>query len=198
MKKFMFGTVITLGIGVAFLVSFPSVESAEESTKGAEGYIVNEPVVAPAGESDEAKAIREIELRESVEEKYPEINMGTLPSDMESPSHDPYSQWENNQVGFIQRIHDMTHQKVFAQFKQGAYEMSEENINLLLLELEEHNYYHGAEYYLEVLTEWQNGDFSNVIEVHNKIWKDQGGTIGEAERLLTPAEEQEFIETNFR
>ena len=33
---------------------------------------------------------------------------------------------------------------------------------------------------LEVLTRWENNDFSNAVEEHNYFWKKLGGTIGKA------------------
>ncbi|WP_416826451.1 DUF6241 domain-containing protein [Ectobacillus polymachus] len=45
---------------------------------------------------------------------------------------------------------------------------------------------------------WKKGDFSNSVDVHNKIWNWQGGNIGAATRLLTADEENRFIAENFR
>lgn len=98
---------------------------------------------------------------------------------------------------FQQTLHEMTHQKIHAEAKWGATEITEEQIDTMLATMEKESYVH-EEYYREVLTAWKNGDFSNAVEVHNKIWEIQGGTIGRAERLLTAEEEQEYIDRNFR
>lgn len=180
MKKFILGLAVILGMGIIVFVSFPTNELAEENTV------------------EESKAIAESELRATEESKHPEINMGILPSDIEASSINLVGTWETNQIGIEQRIHDMTHQKVYAEFKQGAHEMNEENINALLLALERSVSNDEIEYCKEVLSKWKDGDFSNAVEVHNKLWLEQGGTIGKAERLLTPEEEQEFVENNFK
>lgn len=104
--------------------------------------------------------------------------------------------YKDNEAGFMQRIHDMTHQKVYANDKWGALEASEENITMLLSLLDE-NDYDDEDYYRKVLNIWKKGDFSNAVEVHNKIWRAQDGSIGKAKRLLTPKEEQLFVENNF-
>lgn len=104
--------------------------------------------------------------------------------------------YKNNEAGFMQRIHDMTHQKVYANDKWGALETNEENITMMLSLLDE-NEYEDEDYYREVLTTWKDGDFSNAVEVHNKIWRAQDGSIGKAKRLLTPEEEQLFVKNNF-
>ncbi|MBT2654199.1 hypothetical protein J7E81_02935 [Bacillus sp. ISL-18] len=94
-------------------------------------------------------------------------------------------------------LHAMTHQKVAADEKWGGYRITEEDINLMLRTLEVTNYDH-EDYYRKVLTSWKRGDFSNAVEVHNKIWEWQGGNIGKATRLLTPQEEKEYIKKNFK
>ena len=91
----------------------------------------------------------------------------------------------------------MTHQKVAADEKDGATEMTPERIDQLLKTLDETNYVY-KDTYLGILKEWDKGNFENAVEAHNEILSLQDGTIGVATRLLTPEEEQEFIEQNFR
>lgn len=112
----------------------------------------------------------------------------------ESSEPQPY---EYSKKGFEQRIHEMTHQKVYAESKWGAFEMKEENIDMLLLVLDETEM-ENKKSYREVLNKWKRGDFSNSVEVHNSIWSSNEGDIGEAERLATPEEEKVFVEENFR
>ena len=94
-------------------------------------------------------------------------------------------------------VHRMTHQKVAADEKDGATEMTPERIDQLLKTLDETNYVY-KDTYLGILKEWDKGNFENAVEAHNEILSLQDGTIGVATRLLTPEEEQEFIEKNFR
>ncbi|PFN80684.1 hypothetical protein COJ85_29795 [Bacillus sp. AFS076308] len=94
-------------------------------------------------------------------------------------------------------VHRMTHQKVAADEKDGATEMTPERIDQLLKTLDEADYVY-KDVYLGILNEWDKGNFENAVEAHNEILSLQDGTIGFATRLLTPEEEQEFIEQNFR
>ncbi|TWT24235.1 DUF6241 domain-containing protein [Planomicrobium sp. CPCC 101110] len=96
-------------------------------------------------------------------------------------------------------LHLMTHQKVEAKEKWGAVEMTPENIeNLLTIVESNQGRYENAAYYIEVLTQWQKGDFANAVEVHNYIWQLNGGTVGRATGLLDAAEEQIYIKKNFK
>lgn len=94
-------------------------------------------------------------------------------------------------------VHRMTHQKVAADEKDGATEMTPERIDQLLKTLDEADYVY-KDVYLGILNEWDKGNFENAVEAHNEILSLQDGTVGVATRLLTPEEEQEFIEQNFR
>lgn len=47
--------------------------------------------------------------------------------------------------------------------------MSEENIDSLISALEKSDSNEEVEYYKEVLSKWKDGDFSNAVEVHNKL-----------------------------
>lgn len=194
MKKFMLGLGITLGIGVVVLASFPKIESAKENVGNVSRNLQSEEYK----EIGNSEAVAEEKLRAKEQKENPGINMGILPSEIEAKSINLVGTWESNQVGIEEQIHTMTHQKVHSEFKQGAFEMNEENINALLLALDRSESNDEIKYYKEVLNKWKDGDFSNAVEVHNKLWLEQGGTIGKAERLLTPEEEQDFVERNFR
>ncbi|MGI2329480.1 DUF6241 domain-containing protein [Planococcus sp. YIM B11945] len=96
-------------------------------------------------------------------------------------------------------LHKMTHQKVKAKEKWGAVEMTPENIEGLLTIVQENKtLYEYGDYYEEVLSQWQSGDFSNSVDVHNFIWQLNGGTIGKATGRLSKAEEKKYIEKNFK
>lgn len=96
-------------------------------------------------------------------------------------------------------LHQMTHQKISAGKKKGAVEMTQENIDglLLIVQANKHLYEHGP-FYEDALTEWQQGDFSNSVTVHNTIWDWHKGTVGRATGLMSAEEEQEFVERHFR
>ena len=96
-------------------------------------------------------------------------------------------------------LHQMTHQKISAGKKKGAVEMTQENIDglLLIVQTNKHLYEHGP-FYEDALTEWQKGNFSNAVTVHNTIWDWHKGTVGRATGLMSAEEEQEFVERHFR
>ena len=101
------------------------------------------------------------------------------------------SEWK-----FSDDIHKMTHQKVKAQVKWGSLEITEERINNMLTMAEE-SVYQYKDFYIETLSAWQRGDFTNPVQVHNVIWKSQDGSIGIATGLLTEREEMEYKAQHF-
>ncbi|MEY2196187.1 DUF6241 domain-containing protein [Neobacillus sp. BF23-41] len=54
-----------------------------------------------------------------------------------------------------------------------------------------------SDLYIGILEKWQVGDFSKAVSDHNKIWELQGGSVGEATRLLTKEEEAEYRKERF-
>ncbi|MFJ7732749.1 DUF6241 domain-containing protein [Lysinibacillus sp. NPDC097231] len=96
-------------------------------------------------------------------------------------------------------IHSMSHQKVEAKVKWGHTQITQAKVDRLLEISKESNYKY-KELYIEILERWSEGDFSHAVEDHNAIWEMQGGdesrNSGKAIRLLTPAEEQAYIENN--
>lgn len=95
-------------------------------------------------------------------------------------------------------IHHMSHQKVEADKKWGVLPLTEDRVDRLL-EVVQHNrndYKHGS-VYEEILLKWQNKNFTNVDDDHNAIWELQDGSVGRATGILSPKEEQEFIEEKF-
>lgn len=98
---------------------------------------------------------------------------------------------------FMEVIHHMTHQKVEASPKWGAVQITEKRIDEMLTVLGA-NELENEDFYQETLSAWKNSDFSNAVEVHNKIWKMQNGTIGEATKLLNEDEEAEYIQKHFK
>ena len=96
-------------------------------------------------------------------------------------------------------LHQMTHQKIVADKKRGAIEMSEENIaNMLKIVKENKEHYRHGDFYEETLVAWQNGDFSNAVTVHNTIWNWHNGSVGRATGLMSAEQEAEYVKKNFR
>ncbi|WP_077624617.1 DUF6241 domain-containing protein [Sediminibacillus massiliensis] len=111
----------------------------------------------------------------------------------------PFGHDENNQEltdgDYQEYIHGMSHQKIEAKEKWGFYEIHPQRIQWLLDGLEEVELEH-EKLYKRILEKWENGNFSSVDEDHNAIWELQGGTIGRATGVLSPEEEQEYINKN--
>jgi hypothetical protein len=91
-------------------------------------------------------------------------------------------------------IHGMSHQKVEADEKWGFYPITEERIQWLLEGLDITNLKNEDDY-RQILDRWANGDFSKVDIDHNIIWEMQKGNIGKATGILSPEEEQAYIES---
>ncbi|MCJ7840033.1 DUF6241 domain-containing protein [Lederbergia sp. NSJ-179] len=90
-------------------------------------------------------------------------------------------------------IHKMSHQKVKADEKWGFYEITPERIDWLLQGLNQVNLKNES-VYRDILERWKDGDFSKVDQDHNAIWQLQGGTIGKATGILSPEEEEAFLQ----
>jgi hypothetical protein len=145
------------------------------------GVIIYQTITSDGNEKVEAKTSRDTETKNEAELE------AKITEGIYVPTEDEF-QW---------MVHRMTHQKVAADIKDGATEMTPERIDELLKTLEETDFVH-ENVYLRILDEWKEGNFENAVEAHNQILSLQNGTIGVATRLLTPEEEQQFIEQNFR
>ena len=97
----------------------------------------------------------------------------------------------------IALMHYMTHQKVKAYDKWGAFEMSSENIDKITKIVEKSDFDRKTPL-LNMLNKWKAGNFNEAVEDHNYLWKIQGGTIGEAYELMSEKEEAQFVYNNFR
>ncbi|GAE93296.1 hypothetical protein JCM21714_2367 [Gracilibacillus boraciitolerans JCM 21714] len=173
----MVGWIVALGLGVAVLglaifVGFALLsENDVEETRQAE---LTETESAAEQES------KKTEEEASIEEEVQEVNAEKILSES----------------AYMDTLHQMTHQKIYADQKWGAVEITEERMELMLNIAEESNFTH-RDFYIETLTSWQNDNFSNAVEVHNYIWEQQNGTIGRATRMLTDEEQQQYIEKYF-
>ncbi|TYS61850.1 hypothetical protein FZD47_17280 [Bacillus infantis] len=75
--------------------------------------------------------------------------------------------------------------------------MSKENVEKIFSILQSSDF-EKKETLLEIAAKWRNEDFTGIIEDHNYFWEMDGGQIGKAYRVLKPADEEKFIENNFR
>ncbi|WGG45425.1 DUF6241 domain-containing protein [Rossellomorea sp. DA94] len=91
-----------------------------------------------------------------------------------------------------QYIHAMSHQKVAAKEKWSFFQITDERIEYLLNQLEINQYQHESTYE-DILKSWKEGDFSDAVSDHNTIWRIQDGTVGKATSLLSPKEEEAYL-----
>lgn len=100
----------------------------------------------------------------------------------------------------IQEVHNMTHQKVEADKKWGASEITADKVQKIYEVIKNKDFKKSSnkQMLLDILEPWTRQDFSNSVSAHNRIWAYQKGNIGKATRLLTPQEELEYIEDEFR
>lgn len=99
-------------------------------------------------------------------------------------------------------LHSMTHQKVVADDKWTHIPLVEETV-AQLVEFIENPSFEIAEdddsmvTYEWIIHDWARGDFSEIVEHHNRVWLDLGGTIGEAYGTMTKGEERDYITQHF-
>nr|WP_295969761.1 DUF6241 domain-containing protein [uncultured Bacillus sp.] len=96
----------------------------------------------------------------------------------------------------IDVMHQMTHQKIRAEVKEGAIPMSEDTINQVYETVLQSDF-PVKKKLLEILSQWEIGNFSHIVSDHNYFWDYQGGTTGKAYGRLGLAEEEEFIRLHF-
>jgi Family of unknown function (DUF6241) len=78
-------------------------------------------------------------------------------------------------------LHRMSNSKIVAEDNQiwGRLPMNSNDISTLKNLIEKVDY-KDRDYMLEVLSRWENNDFSQAVEEHNYFWKKLGGTVGKA------------------
>jgi hypothetical protein len=154
-------------------------------------YIVignlNDPSNSKGGSSSEAAA-ETSEGAETVSGEKEEENESGLSNPFEENVKPPLSESLLQQY-----IHAMSHQKVHAIEKWSFFKITEERILFLLNQLEV-NSYKNESLYREILLSWKEGDFSDAASHHNAVWALQDGTIGKASGLLSPKEEDTFLQ----
>ncbi|MCP3762890.1 DUF6241 domain-containing protein [Domibacillus sp. A3M-37] len=95
-------------------------------------------------------------------------------------------------------IHFMSHQKVKADEKRGALQITPERIDRLMeVVFANQDTYRNADVYLSILNRWKAGDFRNADQDHNTVWQLLDGEVGKATGVLAPYEEEKYIERNF-
>ncbi|WP_459500489.1 DUF6241 domain-containing protein [Bacillus sp. C1] len=97
-------------------------------------------------------------------------------------------------------MHQMTHQKVMSNNKQGFIKMTPDNIKKLQKVIEDSTPggMKNKGKYIMILDRWEHGDFSQAVEEHNYMRDYMRAQIGgsddeKAERLATPEEEYNFL-----
>jgi hypothetical protein len=103
----------------------------------------------------------------------------------------------SNEEAIIEDMHLMTHQKVQAEHKQGAIEMTKDHVDLIYDVVKQSDFGH-KDKLISILNRWKQNDFNKIVDDHNVLWKIQGGKVGKATDRLTTQEEKEFIKNNFR
>ena len=137
---------------------------------------------------------------ETVEKTIPETieEVTKTPEELELEQRFPDDLAEND---MLNAIHYMAHQKVAAEVKWGHEQITQAKIeHLLAIAKNEATTYAHKDLYVTTLESWAAGDFSNAVDVHNKIWEMQGGdeatNSGKATRLLTAEEEEAYVNNN--
>ncbi|WP_226038060.1 DUF6241 domain-containing protein [Aquibacillus saliphilus] len=149
-------------------------------------------------DGDQSTEITEEEMEE-IQEEQEEIQ-ASIDENFENDSTptDQLKKYETmSENSILQEVHKMTHQKVLADKKWGTVEITKERVEKLYTVVKNRDDLEHDALLLDSLSPWVEGDFDNAVEVHNRIWTIQNGSVGKASRLLTPEEEQEYIKKNF-
>lgn len=162
-------------------------------------YMTNDQTTKPEEtETKEQSNEPEKETTEDEEQEVEELSEEKFEDSTNEEGLNPFGDdKEKNEISELtvrDYIHQMSHQKVEADKKWGFYRITDDRIQWLL-EVVETNDYSDSSQYEEILHAWEEGDFSNVDDHHNTIWKMQGGNVGRATGVLSPEEEQEYIES---
>ncbi|HET7628632.1 MAG TPA: DUF6241 domain-containing protein [Bacillales bacterium] len=106
------------------------------------------------------------------------------------------ARWTEAEI--MRTLHEMTHQKVVSSEKWGAVPMTLENVKAMIaiVRKRKESLEHYA-FYRKMLNSWERGDFSQAVDQHNLLWKWEDGTVGRATRLMSPAEEKQFVRSRF-
>lgn len=217
MKKVLNAFLIFLALvvagGIVAVVYFSVSESGESSNTAAASSSVASSTSSTAS-SSESSASSESEESESEEAENSEDESAEYEgSEIEKAlaqeadtkvlmGRELYGSWLHIDITqesqFLNAIHYMAHQKVQANSKQGALEITPERIAIMLEQAEAFSDSAHYPFYIEVLTAWNEGDFSNAVYAHNYVLNSKDGDIGEAYALSDDDQESAFVEANFR
>ncbi|MBT2581195.1 DUF6241 domain-containing protein [Planococcus sp. ISL-109] len=153
---------------------------------GAAGYYAFQSLTSPDKEINEAakQAGQQLEQEEDTEAPKSGATPATIGMD---------------EGRFQTMLHQMTHQKIVADKKRGAIEMTPETIdNMLKIARVNEGIYKQSAFYEKTLTAWEQGDFTNAVTVHNTIWDWHNGSVGRATGLMTAEQEARYVEDRFR
>uniref|UniRef100_UPI00352B2E24 DUF6241 domain-containing protein n=1 Tax=Aerococcus urinaeequi TaxID=51665 RepID=UPI00352B2E24 len=207
LNAFLIFLALVVAGGIVAVVYFSVSESGESSTATASSSVASS-TSSTASSSDSSAPSEseesESEAAEDSEDEGSEIEKA-LAQEAETKvlmGRELYGSWLHMDITqesqFLNAIHYMTHQKVQANSKQGALEITPERIDIMLEQAEVFSDSEHYPFYIEVLTAWDEGDFSNAVYAHNYVWNANDGDIGEAYALSDDDQEATFVEANFR
>jgi hypothetical protein len=184
-KKILFVTsFLCIGLIIAFATIIIQDFSSTEETAGKTDSKNEE-----KDNKTEKQEKQENTITELSEEKLSEGDPTKL-----NPFGDSISITELDDGNYQDYIHKMSHQKVVASDKWGFYRITDKRIEWLLSGLEDTDLVQ-EDLYLRILTRWKEQDFSLADQDHNAVWQLQGGTVGKATGVLTPKQEQQYLDS---
>lgn len=133
--------------------------------------------------------------KQQKESKDPEtVVTESFNEDVEVPKYEDFTDYE-----LKKEVHGMTHQKVKASEKWYYSQITVNKVKALYEEIKNRDFEDPKlkQILLQIET-WLEGDFTNVVSVHNQIWEYDNGTIGKASGYLSPEEEKEFIIEHYK
>lgn len=207
LNAFLIFLALVVAGGIVAVVYFSVSESGESSTTAASSSVASS--TSSTASSSESSASSELEESESEEAEDSEYEGSEIEKALAQEAEtkvlmgrELYGSWLHIDITqesqFLNAIHYMTHQKVQANSKQGALEITPERIAIMLEQAEAFSDSEHYPFYIEVLTAWNEGDFSNAVYAHNYVWTNKDGDIGEAYALSDDDQEAAFVEANFR
>jgi hypothetical protein len=89
---------------------------------------------------------------------------------------------EDQKSAIVKRMHEMANSLILAQDNKiwGKINVNKNSIKELLSMINNSKPFEEKAEFLVVAKEWQKGDFTNIVDVHNMVWKILKGTIGKA------------------
>lgn len=178
--KWVLSIVIIGFIGIIVFISIDFLTGVE--TKSQEDDTRTDDNLTDMEEDEETE---DQEIKELSQEKEQE----NKDADYINPFGDTFTKKTLEESQYQKYINYMAHQKVYADRMYGFYKITPERIDFLLEVLDIQSYQH-EEVYRDILSRWKEGDFSEAVEDHNRVWTLQNGDVGKATRLLTEEEEK--------